>query len=160
MPANRGDPVVRQAAELVVRGERSGERGPASTVDLHVIDTPTLAALHQVVRELIYCATSGQLLYGFALYSDPFLFRFMDDAGLTEEEFRDAFGSIRARPREDWEHLGLLSDVERLPDGRFEATASYVDRNGAPVNGFERYRFVRAESGWQIDDITLLDPPG
>jgi hypothetical protein len=138
----------------------SGGEPDVTSIDLQWIDTPTLAALHQVVRELIYCANSGQLLHGFALYSDPFLFRFMDDTGLSEGEFRDAFGSVSARPREEWEHLDLLTDVERLPDGRIEATASYVDVKGAPVNGIERYRFIRVETGWQIDDISALDRPG
>lgn len=133
----------------------SGDR--ENVADRDAIDTPTLAALHQVVRELIYCANSGQLLHGFALYSDPFLFRFMDGSGMTESEFRDTYGSVGARPRNEWDHLDRLYDVVRLADGRIEATASYVDGTGHPSNGIERYRFVLVDGAWQIDDISPAD---
>lgn len=123
------------------------------------VDALTLGALHQLVRELIHCANTGDLLHGFALYSDAFLFRFMDGSGMTEDEFRAFYGSVEARPRDAWERLGRLFDVVRLPDGRIEATASYVDVNGAPANGLERYRFVEVDGIWMIDDIAPLESP-
>jgi hypothetical protein len=128
------------------------------TSDANEIDTLTLAALHQVVRDLIYCANSGELLQGFGLYSDPFLFRFLDSSGMSEIEFRDTYGSVKARPRASWEHLDRLFDIARLPDGRIEATASYVDVKGAPANGLERYRFVESDGIWMIDDIEPIEP--
>ncbi|MCC6791619.1 MAG: hypothetical protein IT336_08045 [Thermomicrobiales bacterium] len=117
------------------------------------VDTTTLAALHQVVRDLIYCANAGELLQGFALYSDPYLFRFLDESGLSEEEFRDTFNAIKARPRDAWDHLDQLSDIVVRPDGAIEATASYVNAAGEPSNGLERYRFVEVDGIWMIDDI-------
>lgn len=117
------------------------------------VDTATLAALHQVVRDLIYCANAGELLQGFALYSDPYLFRFLDDSGMTETEFRDAYSQVKARPRALWDHLDLLSDMVVHDDGRISATASYVNGAGEPSNGLERYRFVAVDDVWMIDDI-------
>jgi hypothetical protein len=122
------------------------------------IETTTLAALHQVVRDLLYCANAGEVLQGFALYSDPYLFRFLDETGMTEEEFRDTFGSIKARPRDAWEHLDRLFDIVVLPGGAIAATASYVCARGKPTNGLERYRFVEVDGYWMIDDITPLPP--
>jgi hypothetical protein len=122
------------------------------------IDTTSLAALHQVVRDLIYCANAGELLQGFALYSDPYLFRFLDETGMSEEEFRDTFGSIKARPRDAWEHLDRLFDIVVLPAGAIEATASYVNAKGQPTDGLERYRFIEVDGYWMIDDITPLPP--
>lgn len=122
------------------------------------LDTVTLASLHQVVRDLIYCANSGQLLQGFALYSDPYLFRFLDESGMSDEEFRDTYGSVKARPRDAWDHLDRLFDIVRLPGGAIEATASYVSAKGIPTDGLERYRFVEVDGIWMIDDITPLQP--
>jgi hypothetical protein len=120
------------------------------------IEERTLAALHQVVRDLLYSANSGELLHGFALYSDPFLFRFMDDSGMSEEEFREFFDAMGARPADQWDHLDQLSDLTLLPDGRIEATATYVDGDGKPSNGVERYRFVEVDGHWMIDDIAPI----
>jgi hypothetical protein len=150
---------TKQTDELRLPADHDADRSLAGghVAASQEVDTLTLAALHQVVRELLYCANSGQLLHGFALYSDPYLFRFMDGIGLSEKEFRETFGAIPARPRDEWDHLNLLTDVVLLPDGRIEATATYVDGNGLPSNGIERYRFLRVDSVWQIDDITPLD---
>jgi hypothetical protein len=132
---------------------------PAATVA--EVDDFTLAGITQSVRELLFCANVGELLHGFALYSDPFLFRFMDSTGLSEEQFRDLYGSVKPKDPEHWTRLARLLDVERLPDGRVEATATYRDVTGAPANGAERYRFVLSPDGtyWMIDDIRTVDRP-
>lgn len=129
------------------------ELEPQAVTAAGPVDTTTLAALHQLVRDLIYCANAGELLQGFALYSDPYLFRFLDESGMSEEEFRDTYAAVKARPRDAWDHLDLLSDVEALPDGKIVATASYVNGAGEPSNGRERYRFVEMDGVWMIDDI-------
>ena len=67
-------------------------------------------------------------------------------------------GAGTARPRDAWDHLNLLSDIALLPDGRVEATASYVDGSGLPSDRTERNRFVRIDGVWQIDDSTPLCP--
>jgi hypothetical protein len=77
---------------------------------------------------------------------------------MSEIEFRETYGSVKARPRASWEHLDRLFDIARLPDGRIEATASYVDVKGAPANGLERYRFVESDGIWMIDDIEPIEP--
>jgi hypothetical protein len=125
------------------------------------IDDATLAGITQTVRELLFCANVGELLHGFALYSDPFLFRFMDSTGLSEEEFQATYGSVPPKDPEHWTRLAGLSEIERLPDGRIEATATYRDVTGAPANGAERYRFVLSPDGtfWMIDDIRAVEHP-
>jgi hypothetical protein len=47
----------------------------------------------------------------------------------------------------------------RNPDGTVEATVSYVDVMGKPINGQERFRFAfdRERRVWMIDDIAPLE---
>lgn len=134
---------------------------PPYGVDVEGVDTRTLAEISQVLRDLIYCANAGELFHGFALYSDPYLFRFMDGTGLTEDEFRDVYGSIGSRPQAAWERLDRLSDVVRRPDSRVEATVSYVDVAGKPISGRERFRFAfdSERRVWMIDDIASIEGP-
>ncbi len=129
-------------------------------VDSTDVDDPVLAGIAQTVRNLIYYANAGKLINGFALYSDPYLFRFMDSTGLDEAGFRERFTSIPPRPGHEWERLDTISDIERLPDGRVAATVSYIDQRGRPTNGRERFRFDYSveSSFWMIDDIQTIDP--
>lgn len=128
-------------------------REPGSAADQATIDVIT-----QLVRDLMYCANSGELLLGFALYSESFLFRFMDATGFDEVDFRAAYGTKAARPRSAWERLEQLTEVQWKCDGRIEATADYVDYAGERVPTRERFRFVYVESqaAWRVDDIVHL----
>ena len=162
---SKGDDATQEFI-VVTRDQAEDERPAAAAeveygLDIVGVDTSTLAEISQVLRDLIYCANSGQLFHGFALYSDPYLFRFMDGTGLTEDEFREIYGSIGSRPPEAWERLDRLSDVVRRPDGKIEATVSYVDVAGKPINGQERFRFaLDTERGvWMIDDIATIEEP-
>jgi hypothetical protein len=121
------------------------------------VDPAIVAALTATVRELLFCANVGEFLHGFALYSDRHLFRFMDDTGLTVDEFRAAFEGGTARPADDWTRLSQLGDVRRLDDGRVTAVVTYLD--GDRPGGSERYSFeFDAASGhWLIDDITQIE---
>ena len=108
------------------------------------------------VRELLFCANVGEYLHGFALYSDRYLFQFMDETGLTLGEFRAEFDSAHAREANDWTRLSHLGDVRRLDDGRATAVVTYVD--GDQPGGAERYTFeFSADRGiWLIDDIAQV----
>lgn len=115
--------------------------------------------LSAVVRELLFCANSGQLLHGFALYSDAFLFRTMDDSGLNEDEFKAAHQQVSAKPIRDWTRLADLRDIDRHADNVVTATVVYGPAASGAVAPRERFRFMKNdESGaWMIDDIEPID---
>jgi hypothetical protein len=117
------------------------------------VDRAVVEAITATVRELLFCANVGEYLHGFALYSDRYLFRFMDDTGLSVDEFRAAFGDAPPRGPDEWTRLSHLGDVRRLDDGRVTALVSYVD--GERPGGSERYTFEYSASRglWLIDDI-------
>src|SRR5262249_44484497 len=104
------------------------------------------------VRELLDHANAGQLLRGFALYSESFLQRFRAETGLSAEEFEATFAAAPAPPPEARRELAAITDVEGLADGRVIALVTYV--NGEEHPAPERYTFVRADGErWLIDDI-------
>lgn len=111
--------------------------------------------LAATVRELLYCANVGELLHGFALYSDRMLFRTMDESGLTEEQFRQRYERVWERAPEDWVRIARLSDVIRVDPTTVTAVVAYADGRGRTLSAQERYRFVyhTALETWQIDDI-------
>lgn len=115
--------------------------------------------LGSVVRELLFCANVGELLHGFALYSDAFLFRTMDDTGLNEEEFREAFRAQPAKPVREWTRLVEIRDIERHADNMATANAIYALEPRTRIPRGEHYRFVKdSDAGvWLIDDIQPLD---
>lgn len=121
-----------------------------------VVDPTVVAAITATVRELLFCANVGEYLHGFALYSDRYLFRFMDETGLTVDEFRAAFENGSAKEADEWTRLAHLGDVRRLDDGRVAAVVSYLDGNRP--GGSERYtfEFSAARGLWLIDDIEQI----
>jgi hypothetical protein len=125
-------------------------------------DELLLSELSSTVRELLFCANSGDLLHGFALYSDPFLFRTMDDSGLNEEQFREAFAERPAKPVAEWVRLAEVRDLERLAPDLVAATVVYSTRAGGRGMPAERFRFVKDHDNqnWLIDDIAPLEPAG
>ncbi len=122
-------------------------------------DEHVLAGVSATLRELIYCANVGEMLHGFALYTDAFLFRTMDESGMAESEFRAAFGATGARPKEAWLRLDRVTALERQANGKVLVTVSYVTPDGGASGAPERYRFARdASTGmWFIDDIAPVE---
>jgi hypothetical protein len=148
-----------------VRGSRGARREPSN---LRTHPAKYLAPdpidilkdeLGSVVRELLFCANVGELLHGFALYSDAFLFRTMDDSGLSEEEFRDAFRAQPAKPVREWTRLAEMRDIERHADTMVTANAIYAREPKSRAPRGEHYRFVKNEDtgAWMIDDIQPLE---
>lgn len=126
---------------------------PDPATDETAVDRATVEAITATVRELLFCANVGEYLHGFALYSDRYLFRFMDETGMTVDEFRAAFEDAPAREPDDWTRLSHIGDVRRLDDGRVTAVVTYVD--GERPGGSERYTFEFSTTRglWLIDDI-------
>jgi hypothetical protein len=125
----------------------------------HGVDLALADELSAVVRELLFCANSGQLLHGFALYSDSFLFRTMDDSGLSEEEFKAAHQHVAAKPIRDWTRLAELREIERHADNVATATVVYTPPAGVSDAPREKFRFLKNEEtgAWMIDDIEPMD---
>lgn len=138
-------------------GNGGGARRWTATPRLaaHGLDLALADELSAVVRELLFCANSGQLLHGFALYSDSFLFRTMDDSGLSEEEFKAAHQHVAAKPIRDWTRLAELREIERHADNVATATVVYAPSTGAADSPREKFRFLKNEETgvWMIDDI-------
>jgi hypothetical protein len=130
------------------------ESTPAASTELALANE-----LSAIVRELLFCSNSGQLLHGFALYSDAFLFRTMDDSGLSESEFKEQHQNTPAKPIRDWTRLAELRGIERHADNVVTATAVYAPAPGSTESLRERFRFLKNEEShvWQIDDIEPID---
>jgi len=130
------------------RGQAARDAPPAEPAP----DQAVVGALTATVRELLFCANVGEYLHGFALYSDRHLFRFMDDTGLTVDEFRTAFEDAAPKEADDWTRLSHVDDVRRLPDGRVTALVTYLDGDhpGGPVI----LRPPRGAQTWAISSIS------
>ncbi len=134
------------------RGQAARDAPPAEPAPDQAVE----GALTATVRELLFCANVGEYLHGFALYSDRHLFRFMDETGLTVDEFRAAFEGAEPKEADNWTRLSHLGDVRRLEDGRVTALVTYLD--GERPGGSERYTFEfgAARVLWLIDDIAQV----
>jgi hypothetical protein len=138
---------------------RSREQSNLRAHPARLVDKSAEEALKEefgsIVRELLFCSNVGELLHGFALYSDAFLFRTMDDTGLNEEEFRAAFRAQPAKQVKDWTRLAEIRDLERHADNMATVTAVYAREPGMSAPLREQFRFVKnLETGaWLIDDI-------
>jgi hypothetical protein len=122
-------------------------------------DELLLSELSSTVRELLFCANSGNLLHGFSLYSDPFLFRTMDDSGLDEDRFQEMFSNRPAKPVAEWARLAEVRDLERFGPDLVAATVVYAPRANGPRMPTERFRFLKDHDSqnWLIDDIAPLE---
>jgi hypothetical protein len=128
-----------------------------SVITQFPVDLNTREEVTATVQELLFCANVGEFIHGFALYTDKFLFTFMDQSGMNEDEFRERFSSIPARDPSDWTRIEAIREFRRLDDGRITATVQYV--NGGTVAGRERYVFKQdaQTTRWLIDDIAPAD---
>jgi hypothetical protein len=116
-------------------------------------ETDDIVGITLAVRELLDHANAGQLLRGFALYSESFFRRFRAETGLSAEEFEATFATVPAPPPEARAELAAITDVEWLADGRVTALVTYANGDQRPAP--ERYIFVRADGDrWLIDDIS------
>ena len=145
-----GDEQVRPA-----RGRRrtDGRAAQDREIAQFPVDTATRDGITATVQELLFCANVGELLHGFALYSDRFLFQFMDESRLSEDVFRRTYSDIPAKDPNDWIRIDAVSGFTRLPDGRIVVRVRYID--GAEIDGTEHLtmKFDAHVDRWLIDDI-------
>ncbi len=121
------------------------------------VDPDTREGVTSTVQELLFCANVGEFMHGFALYTDKFLFRFMVDSGLNEDEFRARYSNVPPKDPELWTRIEAIRDFQRLDDGRVSAKVRYID--GEVLDGIERFVFKHdpITSRWLIDDIQAVD---
>jgi hypothetical protein len=121
------------------------------------VDLNTREGITSTVQELLFCANVGEFMHGFALYTDKLLFRFMDDAGMNENQFREHFANANPKDPQDWTRIDTIKEFRRLDDGRVSAAVRYID--GSTPDGTERYVFKRdpVTERWLIDDITAAE---
>ena len=124
-----------------------------ASVPDEVVDAAVVAAITATVRELLFCANVGEYLHGFALYTDRYLFRFMDETGMTVDEFRATFEAAPARDADDWTRLAGLGDARRLDDGRISAAVTYQDGEASGATETYTFAFAADRGLWLIDDI-------
>lgn len=130
------------------------ESSEDETEETPVADSQTadIVAISATVRTLLERANAGRIREGFALYSEAALERFLDDLGLSSEDFDSAFNEAQAVPPERQAELAAITDVERLPDGRIRALVSYS--NGGTFPPPEQFTFIRSNGDeWLIDEI-------
>lgn len=157
MPGLTGEEIAQLESSAAERRARARGRAAPRPVALTApaAEDRLTGELSGVVRELLFCANAGELLHGFALYSDPFLFRTMDDSGMDEDEFRATFRNQPAKPIKDWTRLAALRDLERHADNVVTATVVYAAPAGSSAPPPERFRFLKNPEAdvWMIDDI-------
>jgi hypothetical protein len=117
------------------------------------VDTATRDGITATIQELLFCANVGELLHGFALYTDRYLFQFMDESGMNENEFRAAYSDIPAKDPADWTRIDSITDFARLDDGRVTVRVRYID--GSAIDGTEQFtmRYDAHLNRWLIDNI-------
>jgi hypothetical protein len=113
----------------------------------------TIAAIADVIRQLLAAANTGDYRAGLERYTPAFRRRSAAQSGLTEAAFEAALATAPPPSPSEWLELDAIDAVELLPGGRIAAVAHYRKAAGPPPNP-ERYVFVHDRSGrWLIDDI-------
>ncbi len=117
----------------------------------------TIAAIAEIIRQLLAAANTGDYRAGLALYTTAFRQRSAAQSGLTEAQFEAALATAPPPSPSEWLELDAIDAVELLPGGRIAAVAHYRKAEGPPPSP-ERYVFVQDRSGrWLIDDIRPAD---
>ena len=138
------------------RRARPSAPGAEPRITRFPVDVATRDGITATIQELLFCSNVGELLHGFALYTDRYLFQFMDDSRMSEDEFRDAFSDIGAKDPSDWTRIDAISDFTRLDDGRVTVRVRYID--GSMIDGTEQFtmRYDSRLERWLIDDIQAI----
>jgi hypothetical protein len=136
--------------------DRPSAPGAEPRITRFPVDVATRDGITATIQELLFCSNVGELLHGFALYTDRYLFQFMDDSRMSEDEFRAAFSDIGAKDPSDWTRIDAISDFTRLDDGRVTVRVRYID--GSMIDGTEQFtmRYDPRLERWLIDDIQAI----
>lgn len=138
------------------QAERQRAAGTEPKITRFPVDVATRDGITATVQELLFCSNVGELLHGFALYTDRYLFQFMDESLMSEDQFREVFSDVAAKDPSDWTRLDSISDFTRLDDGRVTVRVRYID--GSMIDGTEQFtmRYDPRLERWLIDDIQAI----
>jgi hypothetical protein len=136
--------------------ERPRVPGAEPRITRFPVDVATRDGITASIQELLFCSNVGELLHGFALYTDRYLFQFMDESRMSEDEFREAFSDVAAKDPSNWTRIDSISDFTRLDDGRVTVRVRYID--GSMIDGTEQFtmRYDPRLERWLIDDIQAI----
>lgn len=143
--------------EILNELEQTGSEAVDNVITQFPVDLVTRESVTSTIQELLFCANVGEFMHGFALYTDKFLFKFMDDSGMNEDEFRERFNNVPPKDPAEWTRIDSIKEFRRMEDGRVAASVRYIDGN--QLDGTERFVFKLdpATTRWLIDDIQAAD---
>lgn len=128
-------------------------RTPGTVPEGTPADPRTVAAVTAVVRELVGCYNSGELLRAYGLYTDDYLYRLFNRQGGFDRAAYDSYAT--PQPEADpGRHTAILAieDVRALGDGKAGATVT-LRYASIPMPKTFFFTFVRVEERWLIDGI-------
>jgi hypothetical protein len=113
----------------------------------------TVAAVREVVRELVGCYNAGELLRSYGLYTDDYLHRLFNRQGGFTRAVYDSLATPEPRddPSKDTAILEI-KDARVLEDGSVGATVT-LRYASIPMPKTFFFTFVRIDGRWLIDGI-------
>jgi hypothetical protein len=136
---------------LTTMNAMTGTPGPPNPdLDGEPADDATISGVTATVWELLACTNAGDLLRGYALFTDDYLRRIADTIPL--DTLDDGIGSV-PRPPEHWERLHDIDEIRLIADGKVSALVMFGERGSPlPPSAFQ-FVFVRSGERWLIDEI-------
>jgi hypothetical protein len=119
----------------------------------HAAEDAEIAAVTDVVRDLIADFNDGEVLRGFAHFSDHY---FRRGGPISDEEFESLRRPAAPLPPHQRESFDQLRAVRRLPDNRL--TAILKSRFASSGEDVKVLVFAKIDDRWQIDAV--IETPG
>jgi plastocyanin len=147
---------IEEIEQLVGTASEGADATPdaaqAGSMEGEDADEATVQAVTQTYRELVACLNAGEFLRIYALYTDDYLRRTLNDSGIDLEQ-------IQATPAPDRQEATALvgvSDVRQLAGGRVSAR---VETTSSPEGTASVVQSVleQVEDRYLIADETVVD---
>jgi uncharacterized cupredoxin-like copper-binding protein len=128
------------------------DAGQAGSMEGDDADEATVQAVTQTYRELVACLNAGEFLRVYALYTDDYLRRTLNDSGIAVEQ-------LQATPAPDQQEMTALvgvSEVRQIAGGRVTArveTTSSPEGTSSVIQGV----LEPVEDRYLIADETVVD---
>ncbi len=150
---------IEEIQELVGTAGEEAEATPdaaqAGSMEGEDADEATVQAVTQTYRELVACLNAGEFLRVYALYTDDYLRRTLNDAGID-------LGQIQATPAPDQQEMTALvgvSEVRQIAGGRVTVrveTTSSPEGTSSVIQGV----LEQVDDRYLIADETVVDAAG
>jgi hypothetical protein len=119
-------------------------------------DEQTRQEITAVIRQLVACTNTGDLLRPLTLYGDDYLRRVLNAQGqLTTEAAAELIAPLAtpiAVSESSYTRLVEIRDMRVLADGRVAAVVISVPFGGGTTLDTDLLIFARTDDGWIIDD--------